>query len=66
MSDDPDRNIVARVNPTTGMLMYKVTEELLKEIEYDAKHSSGIEKYNLYKKLRVFKLNVGKWLVKKV
>lgn len=58
-------NIIARVDPTTGTVMYKVTPDLLEEIENDAKKASGLEKYNLYRKLRIFRLNVGKWLVKK-
>jgi hypothetical protein len=56
---------VVRVDQLTGSVMYKVTEDLLKEIEDEAKLASGVNKYNLYRKLRIFKLNVGKWLVKR-
>lgn len=66
MKQNDSDNIIARVNADTGMIMYKVTDDLLKELEHDAKNASGIEKYNLYKKLRIFRLNVGKWLVKAI
>ena len=64
MTPEEESRIVAKVNAKTGTIMYKVTPELLDDIEQEAKAATGIDKYNLYKKLRIFKLNVGKWLVK--
>ena len=58
MTPEEESRIVAKVNAKTGTIMYKVTPELLDDIEQEAKAATGIDKYNLYKKLRIFKVIV--------
>ena len=49
-----------------GVVAYQITDDVVAEVEQEAKKATGKEKLQLYKKLRFMKLNLGKWLVKLV
>lgn len=51
-------------NNVKGALTLQITDDIIKEVRAQARLASGLEKYEIYKKLRIFELHRGKWLVK--
>jgi hypothetical protein len=48
----------------TGIIIYKIDDELITQTRRQAVKASGKEKLTLYKKLRFFMANKGKFLAK--
>lgn len=51
---------------STGLIKYKIDDELINDTLQQALTATGKEKILHYKKLRFFKLHKGMWLVKMV
>jgi hypothetical protein len=59
-----NKKIVDEEGNTVAVVLYKITDDVLKEIKLEARKATGEDKYRLYEKYRVFLANKGRYLVK--
>jgi len=57
---------VQHMTDKTGVVAYQITDDVINETAELAKKATGVEKLQLYRKLRFMKNHLGKWLVKLV
>lgn len=47
-----------------GVVMLKITDDIIKQVRVEAKKATGEQKYDLYQKYRLFLVNKGRYLIK--
>jgi hypothetical protein len=47
-----------------GVVLLKITDDIIKQVRKEARKASGEEKYDLYQKYRLFLINKGRYLIK--